>query len=66
VVASFKAIEIGGQSEKAIKYVIKDKTLELLDTRALSQTIGPNLLHVFVNSKDNSSCQCSKLCCFFQ
>jgi hypothetical protein len=65
VVTSFKATTIGGQSEKDIKYVVKDKTLELLDTRVLSQTIGPNFLHVFVNSKDNSSYQCSKLCSFF-
>lgn len=65
MVVGFKSTKIRGQSEEAIKYVVKDKTLELLDTRVLSQTIGPNLLHAFVNSNDNSSYQCSKLCVFF-
>jgi hypothetical protein len=53
MVTSFKATKIRGQSEEAIKYVVNDKMLELLDTRAISQTIGPNLLHDFVNSKDS-------------
>jgi hypothetical protein len=65
VVEGFIATEIGGQSEEAIKYVVKDKTLELSNTRAIFQTISFNLLNAFVNSKDYSSYQCSKLCCFF-
>jgi hypothetical protein len=53
------------KNEEAIKYVVEDKTLELSDTKVIFQTIGPNLFHAFVNSKDNSSYQCSKFCCFF-
>ncbi|CAK9192027.1 unnamed protein product [Sphagnum troendelagicum] len=40
---------------KMLQSTVKDKTLELSDTGALSQTIGPNLLRAFVNLKDNSS-----------
>ncbi len=36
MVVGFKAIEIGGKNEEAIKYVVKDKTLELFDTRTIS------------------------------
>ncbi|KAH9575586.1 hypothetical protein CY35_01G117900 [Sphagnum magellanicum] len=40
---------------KRLQSTVKDKTLQLSDTGALSQTIGPNLLRAFVNLKDNSS-----------